>query len=561
MTKKFISFFGIFLILLSVFFAGCSTDSESGSADDPIPTTPAQEPQKTSNDITITFNANDGTSAPATTTQTAKSGTTVTLKENTFTRTGYTFQGWAVYKNTDYISYKDKASYTPSSSITLYAVWKANKKSFTVTFNGNGGTTSDGSSTTTQTVNYPSSEISASITLNANPFTKEGCSFIGWGTSADATKPTRVDEETFTLYYSATFYAIWVNNEEIITITLDSNNGSGETKTVNAVKNQETALSTYLNAFEWEYGKINGWLKNKTDTEKITKLTFTEDTTIYASWKENPKITFDANGGMAADGTAKKFQYLKGSYIENVLFEQFVPEGGDKTTSEVTVKLDANTFTRDGYVFKGWTDLKDSTKATCIDKQVLTIKSTTVIGITVWSTPTLYAVWEKIPTITYKMNGGSDDENFSETGRTITTKTPTAKYDYYNFDGWGTLASDINPWYYAGDTYEGLSDTTLYAVWSLDYILNNQKISVARNNNVNIITFTLLKEEWLKLEINPTEDKLTYTITNGNTVVHTSKDVKDKTTKTVILSAGTYTLKAENTEKVGSANTATISLY
>ena len=62
------------------------------------------------------------------------------LSQNTFVRTGYTFNGWNIVQNpTDTnsgVSYIDKQSVknlTISEEITLYAQWQANKATITVT--------------------------------------------------------------------------------------------------------------------------------------------------------------------------------------------------------------------------------------------------------------------------------------------------------------------------------------------------------------------------------------------------------------------------------------------
>lgn len=66
----------------------------------------------------VTFNANGGSGSMAN--QTASSATNLTA--NTFTRSGFTFAGWATSASGT-VAYADGASYTFASSTTLYAVW------------------------------------------------------------------------------------------------------------------------------------------------------------------------------------------------------------------------------------------------------------------------------------------------------------------------------------------------------------------------------------------------------------------------------------------------------
>lgn len=68
---------------------------------------------------TVTFNSNFGT--PTTSTQTANVATNLTA--NSFTRSGYTFRGWATSQGSNTVAYQDGASYPFTSSTTLYALW------------------------------------------------------------------------------------------------------------------------------------------------------------------------------------------------------------------------------------------------------------------------------------------------------------------------------------------------------------------------------------------------------------------------------------------------------
>ena len=69
---------------------------------------------------TVTFDATDGTGSMSP--QSASSA--AALSANTFTRSGYTFAGWATTRNGS-VAYANLASYPFTSSTTLYAVWTA----------------------------------------------------------------------------------------------------------------------------------------------------------------------------------------------------------------------------------------------------------------------------------------------------------------------------------------------------------------------------------------------------------------------------------------------------
>ena len=76
---------------------------------------------------TITFNSNGGSGTMAS--QTKTYGVALTLRTNTFTRTGYSFAGWATSANGGVV-YANRASFTGNANTTLYAVWEANNPAY-----------------------------------------------------------------------------------------------------------------------------------------------------------------------------------------------------------------------------------------------------------------------------------------------------------------------------------------------------------------------------------------------------------------------------------------------
>jgi uncharacterized protein (TIGR02145 family)/uncharacterized repeat protein (TIGR02543 family) len=77
--------------------------------------------QWTANTYTVTYNANNGTGAPAN--QTKTHDITLTLSSTVPTRTGYTFASWNTEANGSGTSYTSGASYTANVGVTLYAQW------------------------------------------------------------------------------------------------------------------------------------------------------------------------------------------------------------------------------------------------------------------------------------------------------------------------------------------------------------------------------------------------------------------------------------------------------
>ena len=124
-------------------------------------------------------------------------GVAITLRTNTFTRTGYTFQGWATSANGD-VAYSNGATYTANANVTLYAVWKA--ITYTITYNGNGAT---GGSMASSTKTY-----GVALTLRTNTYTRTGFYFAGWSTSQTG-GVAYSDGANFTTNANTTLYAVW----------------------------------------------------------------------------------------------------------------------------------------------------------------------------------------------------------------------------------------------------------------------------------------------------------------------------------------------------------------
>ena len=81
---------------------------------------PAPAPTPT---YTVTFDKNDEGAAGEMSAQTIASGSSANLTACTFTKTGWTFAGWAETSGGDVV-YANQASYTMgTSNVTLYAKW------------------------------------------------------------------------------------------------------------------------------------------------------------------------------------------------------------------------------------------------------------------------------------------------------------------------------------------------------------------------------------------------------------------------------------------------------
>ena len=78
--------------------------------------------------ITLTYDANEGSGAPGPETKKVEIGKSATFTVSTMepTRENYTFKGWSTNKNATTAEYKGGDSITINENTTLYAVWEAN---------------------------------------------------------------------------------------------------------------------------------------------------------------------------------------------------------------------------------------------------------------------------------------------------------------------------------------------------------------------------------------------------------------------------------------------------
>ncbi len=148
------------------------------------------------NTYSVTFNPNGGTGIMPN--QSFLTGQTKPLSSNSFTRSGYSFLGWANTSEGS-VSYLNGANYSIGTiDITLFAKWAPNN--YSLSFNANGGSGSMAS------INFLTGETKS---LVANTFTRNGFKFTGWAITSEG-DVSFTDESFFTMGASdSTLYAAW----------------------------------------------------------------------------------------------------------------------------------------------------------------------------------------------------------------------------------------------------------------------------------------------------------------------------------------------------------------
>lgn len=259
---------------------------------------------------TVTFDANDGSGTPATTTQTRN--VTTALTSNAFTRTGFTFAGWATARNGSGTQYANNANYSFVSSQTLYAKWTA--LSNTVTYDTHGGSAvTAGSFLSGGTI----------ATLPAAP-TKSGYSFTGWFAAASGGSALS-NGYAPGVVTAITLHAQWSALSR--TVTFDANGGAGS---MSSQTSGSSAVLTTNTITRNGYG-FTGWntAANGSGTSYAVGAThpFTSSETLYAQWRALP----------ATPVAAVDIQVPVGSAIANAPVDLDVDGLKDQTGYTVTV--------------------------------------------------------------------------------------------------------------------------------------------------------------------------------------------------------------------------------
>ena len=337
---------------------------------------------------------------------------------------------------------------------------------YTLTFDLAGGSTSN-NSYKTQTKSSIKSTENWEVVIEKNPDgsfknapTKAGNTFLGFRLNSETT----VKADTFTIPMTAgagdtyKLTAEWRSdtataNKWTASLELDGNI-PGEAHVQSEDREVDEANASYnftLSKAAWTYAghSFLGWATSATATAPDyvagDVVTVTKDSPalkLYAVWKDDnttdtqwsPSITYNIN--------------VQGSTVAPKTVT--LPAVNTATT---TVKIEANSFTNDGYNFKNWNSQADG-KGTAYtvgnDVQISKDQPRLV----------LYAQWDKKPeeweaTIKYTLNGGSgsiSNDTAKETASTheFTVKKPEGiSRDGFQFTGWNTKSDGTGTTYAA----------------------------------------------------------------------------------------------------------------
>ena len=371
--------------------------------------------QWTPGQASLTYDGN-GATGGKTDPQTGKTDEKINVRDNGFTRDGYTFVTWNTQADCKGNAVKPNSEWTLRGSSTLYACWAGNAQ--TLTYHGNGAT---GGNTAAQ-----SGKTGDELTTNANGFTRDGYTFVRWDTAKDGSGTAYGEGKNGVSQYAMKpagndLYAIWKANPASIVYRNGYPNTTGSTPDTTGSTGDTVTVSQ--NGFDRPGYTFTGWSTSKRGDPSLNpgdKHTLEPGTTtVWAQWKANPAhLVYNSNIGSIGSETRT---------VDGVV--------------DQTVKTIDNPFDRPGYTFSGWNTQADG-KGKAYDPGAdctLTANDKS----TPKNTSVLYAQWtiNKV-TLKFDPNGGVggypsiNTDAFGSVTIPKDAKEPKVTRPGFRFTGW-----------------------------------------------------------------------------------------------------------------------------
>ena len=384
--------------------------------------------------VTLSYDGNGHTGGKTDATK-GKVGKPITIAQNGFEKTGYTFVGWNTQADGQGTSYSAGQEVTIRKPLTLYAQWEANKNvSYTVHYYLKDTTTK-----------VADDKVEQNKTFDAE-YSENAKVIPGYTVVGDGQQSFTLDslDKEIIFYYTA-------DDAEITFVT----NGGSAVAPMEGKTGQEIASREMPTTTRTGY-TFNGWYNNAGLTgEKVGSLPEkypAGTTTYYAAWKANENVSYIVH------------YYLQGT-TDSV--------AADKTEVNKTF---GGSYTEYSKRVTGYTVVGDGQQSFTLDSLNKEI--------------TFYYTADAAQ-ITFATNGGSAvDDMEGVTGQEITNRAmPTTARTGYTFNGWydsaeltGEPVGSLPEKYPAGTT-------TYYASWTVKtdvsytvhYYLEDTTTSVAED--------------------------------------------------------------------------------
>lgn len=371
--------------------------------------------QWTPGQASLTYDGN-GATGGKTDPQPGKTDEKINVRDNGFTRDGYTFVTWNTQADCKGNAVKPNSEWTLRGSSTLYACWAGTAQ--TLAYHGNGAT---GGNTAVQ-----SGKTGDELTTNANGFTRDGYTFVRWDTAKDGSGTAYGEGKNGVSQYTMKpagndLYAIWKANPASIVYRNGYPNTTGSTPDTTGSTGDTVTVSQ--NGFDRPGYTFTGWSTSKRGDPSLNpgdKHTLEPGTTtVWAQWKANPAhLVYNSNIGSIGSETRT---------VDGVV--------------DQTVKTIDNPFDRPGYTFSGWNTQADG-KGKAYDPgadYTLTANDKS----TPKNTSVLYAQWtiNKV-TLKFDPNGGVggypsiNTDAFGSVTIPKDAKEPKVTRPGFRFTGW-----------------------------------------------------------------------------------------------------------------------------
>ena len=458
---------------------------------------------------------------------------TVTIAPASLTKAGYSFAGWTKTNGSNSVDYADGATFKVTANTTLYPVWNENTFTLSYDFNGNGDALS-GSVPAFVQGGPSNTNITAAAQGN---MCRQHYRFKGWNTQPDGSGVSYAENVPVLLNHDITLYAQW---ESLSPVSLTYHSNCSD-PLVQAPADNTPYYDDGVNSSGQidslapvRYGyNFKGWNTQAdgkgTSYQPGDAVTVTEDTDLYAVWKEGTfTLSYDRNdptatGALPDSVTGTLSSTIRAGSGQNLKlphhhFKEWnteqggsgtayqpgdkVPLGKDttlyavweKNNYEVTYDLNADnaigtapapdsgtydeTFTapdltgisRPKYRPIGWNDDPDGNGKDYVSGTQYSFEED----------KTLYVKWEAVPPyeVHYYGNGADvtgtppeDNNTYCEDGVTETSVTVLDKNDLkrrgYEFAGWNTKPDGTGLTYQPGDDFIIKTHMNFYAQWEV----------------------------------------------------------------------------------------------